>query len=145
MIFIRPTEMLCYSAPTAHDVELASSRKKSFRTKSGDQKFIFEEDSGKVIISQPDGRALHQESPNKPRNYIGLAVVVLVCFNPPFGIIAILFSVKSNKDFLNGRFVTSRRKGKASCVFSVIGIVSTLTTIFTVIFWPAFANAKDGT
>jgi hypothetical protein len=50
-----------------------------------------------VVTTQPDGTTMTQHVPREPRNYMGLAVVVLVCFNIPFGIIAVILSVKANK------------------------------------------------
>ena len=90
-----------------------------------------------VVTTQPDGTTLAQHTPREPRNYMGLAVVVLVCFNIPFGIIAVILSVKANKDFQKGNNTQAKVKGKLSMVSSVIGIVSTMTAIFLVIFWPA--------
>ncbi|KAK7507244.1 hypothetical protein BaRGS_00001179 [Batillaria attramentaria] len=90
-----------------------------------------------VVTTQPDGTNLSQHTPHGPRSYMGLAVVVLVCFNIPFGIVAVILSVKSNHDYQKGNCQGAKRKGKASMAVSVLGILSTMTAILLVIFWPA--------
>ncbi|KAK7112381.1 hypothetical protein V1264_011847 [Littorina saxatilis] len=134
--------MICYSAPASSEMEMSSVRKANHSSASTATTTYYdrnhEEDwCSKVVTTQPDGMTLSQHTPREPRNYMGLAVVVLVCFNIPFGIIAVILSVKANKDFQKGNNSKARVKGKASMVFSVLGIVSTMTAIFLVIFWPA--------
>ena len=90
-----------------------------------------------VVTTQPDGQTLAQHTPREPRNYMGLAVVVLVCFNIPFGLVAVLLSVKASQDWQKGNSSLARVKGKASMMCSVLGIACTMTAIFLVIFWPA--------
>ncbi|KAK6165274.1 hypothetical protein SNE40_022229 [Patella caerulea] len=130
--------MLCYSTPTQRDVEMATGKRP-------DRKSIYRQDSesgcgpggtGTVFLKQADGRFLEHPVPVRPGNYIGLAVVVSICFNPPFGIIAVILSVKSNRDYLAGHYRASRLKGKASMVVSIIGISLAVCILLIFLFLP---------
>ena len=115
------------------------------KAKSSDRSWVYDTSgqTGRVLVTQPDGRALRDHGPNKPRNYIGLAVVVLVCFNPLLGIISVVFSVKSHKDFLQGKVSSARTKGQISFVASVIGIMITAGIVLGVIFWPVIFSKPE--
>ncbi|KAL8616070.1 hypothetical protein ACOMHN_064620 [Nucella lapillus] len=145
--------MICYSAPASSDVELSSMRKGTHPPLSSTNSNAtnvttyydrnHEEDWCKVVTTQPDGRNLAQAHPAEPRHYMGLAVVVLVCFNIPFGLLALLLSLRASKDFQKGHRSLARAKGKLSMVCSVLGIVSTMTAVFLIIFWPAIVSDMD--
>lgn len=136
--------MLCYSSPNTVDLEMTRVPK----TSSGSGAVVtyydrnHEEDWCKVVTTQPDGSVLSQHIPHEPRSYLGLAVVVLVCFNIPFGILAVILSVKANRDYEKGDCTRARVKGKVSMVLSIVGIISTMTAVFLVIFWPAIKPDK---
>nr|KAG5714822.1 hypothetical protein BaRGS_000310 [Batillaria attramentaria] len=109
--------MICYSTPSGVDVEMSSVRKPKHSTTTAPTTYYdrnHEEDWCKVVTTQPDGTNLSQHTPHGPRSYMGLAVVVLVCFNIPFGIVAVILSVKSNHDYQKGNCQGAKRKGKAS-------------------------------
>ncbi|GAB1597317.1 hypothetical protein Ahia01_000008100 [Argonauta hians] len=133
--------MLCYSSPTTDEVNIAAKKYRVTPVRSNSVHYtslqISDQKYGRVIITQPDNNALNQTQP-EPRttNYIGLAVVVLICFNLPFGVIAVLLSIKSNKEFEAGNFEGGRYKGRLSMIVSVTGISITLVTIILMIFWP---------
>ncbi|XP_076458478.1 uncharacterized protein LOC143292180 [Babylonia areolata] len=133
--------MICYSGQTGTDLEMSSFRKSNTSSAATATTTYYdrnhEEDWCKVVTTQPDGTTLAAHAPREPRNYMGLAVVVLVCFNIPFGLLAVLLSVKANQDFQKGNVSLARVKGKVSMMCSVLGIVSTMTAVFLVIFWPA--------
>lgn len=135
--------MICYSTPTTADVEMAIRKPKQSNVAGNGMQTYYdrnhEEDWCKVVTTQPDGTNTTQHLPEEPRNYIGLAMVVLLCFNIPFGIAAVILSVKANQDFQKGNSTQARVKGKLSMALSVFGIVSTMTTVLLVIFWPAIA------
>lgn len=134
--------MLCYSAPPTADYEWSTDSHSTPKAKTSNYSNATYNPANsrhsQVILTQPDGRALRQTYAGKPRNYIGLAVVVMVCFNPPLGLLATILSVKSNKDFEAGNFDTSRLKGKVSLTFSVLGILMSASIVLLVIFWPVF-------
>ena len=138
--------MLCYSSPTVEEVDIATKKNRGVvapaRSNSARYSSVKSQhfDGGHVILTQPDGRALYQPAPPRTTNYIGLAVVVLLCFNLPFGIVAVFLSVKSNKDFEAGNMEAGRYKGRLSMIVSATGIVITLTTIMLAIFWPVIVR-----
>lgn len=132
--------MLCYSSPTTDEVNIASQKYRVTPVRSNSVHYtslkVSDQKCGRVIITQPDNCTLSQPLPPRTTNYIGLAVVVLICFNLPFGVIAVLLSIKSNKEFEAGNFEGGRYKGRLSMIVSVTGISITLVTIILVIFWP---------
>lgn len=128
--------MLCYSTPTNLDMD------SSAYTKTGVTSFDSENGNVRMMIRQPDGRSLRSHGQPKPKNYIELAVVVLICFNIPLGVIAVVLSMKSNRDFEEGNFDSARIKGKISVIISVVGIITTISIIMLAIFWPLIVRGN---
>lgn len=126
--------MLCYSAPPTHDFDFTSDSK-SLASRASYSAGTTARHSH-VLITQPDGRALHKHTPDKHQNNLGLAIVVMLCFNPPFGIGAVILAMKSNNDMIAGEYNSARTKGKCSMFFSVVGILVTAVGILLAIFWP---------
>jgi hypothetical protein len=125
--------MLCYSGPTTTDTYADKKCEAPYNVQGS---YYVAGDHACVISTQPDGRALRHPSPEKPRTNIELAMVVMICFNIPFGIVAMVLSVKSNKDYDEGSYHSARIKGKISLAFSIAGIITTISIVLLTIFWP---------
>ncbi|OAF66248.1 Tumor suppressor candidate 5, partial [Intoshia linei] len=78
---------------------------------------------------------------NRPTNYLVLAIIVTICCNLPFGIIAIIFSVLSSQEADKNNMDNARKNGKISLGMSVAGIVVSIIIIIIIVVYFNYMGA----
>ena len=87
------------------------------------------------------GPSLAMLGPPKPQNYMILSILVLLCCNPPCGLIALLYSHQSNIAYNAGDIEGARQKGKNAFLLNVVGIViCVLVSVILVMNYTLHAN-----
>jgi len=73
-----------------------------------------------------------QQGPQKPNNYMVLAVLTTFFCNPIFGIIAWILSCVSDSAYDEGNIENARSKGKAAMWLSIVGIIITVLVVIII-------------
>lgn len=73
-----------------------------------------------------------QQGPQKPSNYMVLAVLTTFFCNPLFGCIAWILSCVSDSAYNDGDIEGARSKGKASMWLSIVGIIITVLLVIVI-------------
>ncbi|OAF67078.1 hypothetical protein A3Q56_05199 [Intoshia linei] len=78
---------------------------------------------------------------SRPENYLVLAIIVAMCCNALFGVIAVIYSILSNGDADRNNIIESKRKAKLSLKLSIAGIViGVITIIFVIVYYTVLAH-----
>ncbi|XP_076446271.1 uncharacterized protein LOC143283786 [Babylonia areolata] len=77
-----------------------------------------------------------------PNTNFAIACMVALCFNLPFGILAMYFSLKAVKAFQEGRAKLGERRSRWSIVLSLLGITITTVIISSVVLYTAMQGQK---
>ncbi|XP_064647139.1 trafficking regulator of GLUT4 1-like [Lineus longissimus] len=73
-----------------------------------------------------------QTQQQKPASYLGFSIFVLICCNPLFGLIALIFSIMSNSAADGDDMEGARSKGKVAMWINVSGIILTFVIVIVV-------------
>ena len=73
------------------------------------------------------------QAPPKPPDYIIFSIVVLLCCNLLFGIIALIFSLQSDSSYKAGRFEDARKHGHTAKIINIAGVIITAIIVVIVI------------
>ena len=73
------------------------------------------------------------QAPPKPPDYIIFSIVVLLCCNLLFGIIALIFSLQSDSSYKAGRLEDARKQGETAKRINIAGVVITIIIVVIVI------------
>merc|ERR1712131_223861 len=73
-----------------------------------------------------------QQGPQKPSNYMVLAVLTTFFCNPLFGCIAWILSCLSDSAYDEGNVEDARSKGKAAMWLSIVGIIITVLVVIII-------------
>ncbi len=68
-------------------------------------------------------------------NYMGLSILVIICFNCPVGLIALLFSMSAESDYETGHTQSGHIKSYVSLMFNMMGIIITVVVMVAVVFY----------
>lgn len=81
--------------------------------------------------------------PSDKQTYMGLSVVVSVCFNLPIGLLAFFVAHKSSQSFKAGNISQGHSRACCSLVINMLGIVVTVGTVMAVVFFIAESHRRD--
>ncbi|KAL3854074.1 hypothetical protein ACJMK2_013507 [Sinanodonta woodiana] len=98
----------------------------------------YESGREKLISSQPRTEAtiIAHSRGSKPPTYLPLALLVTVFCNCPFGFMALIFSISSERNYRNGETMKAQTHGNISKWFSVVGVAVTLVLItFLIVYF----------
>ena len=76
----------------------------------------------------------------KGQSYMGLAVVVTVCFNCPIGIFAIIASMSALREFEAGNAKAGKVKASWSLLLSMFGMILTVAIMMTLVYHMAYTD-----
>lgn len=77
-----------------------------------------------------------------PNTNFAIACMVALCFNLPFGVLAMYFSLRAVKAFQDGRAKLGERRSRWSIVLSLLGITITTVIISSVVLYTAMEGQK---
>ena len=112
----------------------------------------FAENADDIIELQSDDQAVssREESQNKfnakrenpemtnvPNTNFAIACMVALCFNLPFGVLAMYFSLRAVKAYQEGRAKLGERRSRWSIVVSLLGITITTVIVSSVVLYIA--------
>lgn len=78
-----------------------------------------------------------------PQTYMGLALVVTLCFNCPIGLLALLIAYCSRKSWLSGKKGSASLQARISLVVSMLGILATIAIVIGVVWYAVRQKEKD--
>ncbi|QLG46381.1 CD225/dispanin family protein [Costertonia aggregata] len=84
--------------------------------------------------------------PQKPNNYLVLAIICTVCCCLPAGIVGIVYSSKVNETYANGDYEAAEKASKNAKLWSIIGLstgVIVLILYFLIFGFAVFASAME--
>lgn len=90
---------------------------------------------------QPQGYNIYQHAPmNPPKNYLVWNILMTVACCMPLGVIGVIFSVKTDRDWSNGDYAAAERSSQRAKQIFIIGFIGGL--VFGVgyaglIYWEA--------
>lgn len=83
-----------------------------------------------------EGKSIPHIRASRPPHYLCFALIVTVCCNPPFGGIAMLFSVLSKRKGQSGNIRDAELLGNVSKWLSIVGIAVTVVIVaFLVVYY----------
>ncbi|PVD37776.1 hypothetical protein C0Q70_00377 [Pomacea canaliculata] len=77
-----------------------------------------------------------------PNTNFAIACMVALCFNLPFGILAMYFSLRAVRAYQEGRHDMGERRSRFSIVLSLLGITITTVIISSVVLYIAIQGQK---
>ena len=82
------------------------------------------------------------EITNIPNTNFAIACMVAMCFNLPFGVLAMYFSLRAVKAYQDGRAKLGEKRSRWSIVLSLLGITITTVIISSVVLYTATQGHK---
>ncbi|KAK3595370.1 hypothetical protein CHS0354_008795 [Potamilus streckersoni] len=97
----------------------------------------------KLISSQPktETTIIAHSRGSKPPTFFPLALLVTIFCNCPFGCIALIFSISSERNYKKGETMKAQTQGNISKWFSIVGIAVTSVLIMFLIVY--FVSIKE--
>ena len=82
------------------------------------------------------------EITNIPNTNFAIACMVAMCFNLPFGVLAMYFSLRAVKAYQDGRAKLGEKRSRWSIVLSLLGITITTVIVSSVVLYIATQGQK---
>jgi len=92
------------------------------------------------VVVQPTTVVIPTPQQVKPPNNLPLALIACICCNGCcLGLVALIFALRSDSAFSQGRIDDARRKGEMAKKFAIVGIVIAVIIIVVTIIAQVFA------
>lgn len=104
-------------------------------------------ESSEMLMAPADSKSKKSAKKPYPKGIpdtnFGLAVMVALCFNLPFGVLAIYLSLAAAKAYVNEHRKKGALRARLSMIASLFGIVITVVVVVSLVLWSAMTKKKN--